>query len=301
LQCSHEVDAIICSDIEIRSYKPLCRLDENYFKTFRRKILFIKKLQKKYNCLILDGGDLFDKKYKVNPSNELLLYAIKNLPNLITIPGNHDLPGHSIKNFKKSPLAILQEVGRIKVAGLDPIEIGNISIYGFPYGEEINQIKLDKKRINVALVHAMIYENSPPFPGCVGFSGKELLKMLPGFDLIVSGHNHQSFIVKMQNRLLVNPGSLLRNDADQIDFEPRVFLWGAKENQLTPVKIPIIKNLVSRQHLVEKEEKEERLSALIEKLGKTKQFDLNFEKNLEICSKKIIQPVKDKIWGYFNG
>lgn len=310
-----KADAILTADIEIRKDAPICRTDD-YFATFERKIKWLKRLQEKHECPILDAGDLFDKKYKVNPSHELLNWAIENLPTpFYTIPGNHDLPGKSIENYNNSAMAVLERAGVIKV----PIEefeilkekiysidksafkINQIAyIYGFPWGAEISHPSLFHD-MNIALVHAMVYKNNPPFPGCEGYTTRQIMKLLHDFDLIVTGHNHQTFTDRVGNQILVNPGSLLRNDADQIDHKPCVFLWYADENEIEQVFVPIRQGVISREHIDQVKERENRLDAFTKKLGEQVIEGINFEKNLEQAVAVTSKPVRDKIWQYYEG
>ena len=72
-----QVDFIVCSDIHYRATKPEARTDE-FFKEQQNKILFIKKMQKKYDCPVLCAGDVFDH-WRTSPEFEA--WAIKNWPN----------------------------------------------------------------------------------------------------------------------------------------------------------------------------------------------------------------------------
>lgn len=292
--------AIITADIEIRDHTPLCRTDD-YWKAFTGKMQWLKELQEKYKCPIFDGGDLFDKKYKQYPSHTLLTWAIENCPKMYTAPGNHDLPGKSIENYKNSAMSVLEKAGRIKVPYPSfQITENNIGVYGFPWGVKIEQPTFFQE-FNVALVHAMIYDEFEPFPGCEGYSKKELLNLLPDFDLIVCGHHHQTFTGKKGSTILVNPGSLMRNDADQINHRPCVFLWYAEEGIVKKVYVPIEKGVVSRRHIDVKKDKEIRLDAFVEKLGEQTITGINFEKNLEMVVGNADSKITDKVWSYFEG
>lgn len=301
-----KASAILTADIELRAYPPLCRTD-NHWETQARKIKWLRELQQKHDCPILDAGDLFDKKYKVNPSHELLGWAMENFPQpFYTVSGNHDLPGKSIENYNNSAMAVLERAGKLtslndKQFETDWSEAGAIKLYGFPWGEEIKTpINFFNDYINVAIVHAMVYKDTPPFPGCEGYSAKEVLKLLPDFNLIVTGHNHQTFICQIGDRILVNPGSLMRNDADQINHKPCVFLWYAEDNIIEQVFVPIRNGVVSREHIEDKEARDNRLDAFVQKLGNTIEHGIDFIANLEMATenKEIGQPVKDKVWKY---
>jgi len=259
------------------------------------------------NCPILDAGDLFDKRYKSNPSHELLGWAMENLPErFYTIPGNHDLPGKSIDNYSNSAMAVLQRAGAIKVTYPWKTTVdAEIHLFGYPWGLEIKQplIRPVIEEKYIALVHAMVYEEFEPFPGCVGYSAKEVMDLLPDFDLIVCGHNHQTFTREEDGRVLVNPGSLMRNDADQIDFKPSVFLWFADTNTIKRIYVPIEEGVINRDYIDIKKAKENRLDAFVEKLGEQVVSGINFHDNLEaaVSDRLITQGVRDKVWNYYEG
>jgi len=302
-----KADAILTADIELRAFQPTCRTDDHWAAQ-ERKIKWLCQLQMENdNCPIFDAGDLFDKRYKSNPSHELLGWAMENLPEkFYTIPGNHDLPGKSIDNYSNSAMAVLERAGFLTalIDGYTIIGPG-YSLTGYPWGFEIkNKIFAHSDIVKkVALVHAMVYEEFEPFPGCVGYSAKEVMDLLPDFDLIVCGHNHQTFTREKDGRVLVNPGSLMRNDADQIDFKPSVFLWFADTNTIKRVYVPIEEGVINRDYIDIKKAKENRLDAFVEKLGEQVVSGINFHDNLEaaVSDDLIAQGVRDKVWSYYEG
>ena len=302
-----KADAILTADIELRAFQPTCRTDDHWAAQ-ERKIKWLCQLQAENDgCPILDAGDLFDKRYKSNPSHELLGWAMENLPEkFYTIPGNHDLPGKSIDNYSNSAMAVLQRAGAIKVTYPWKTTVdAEIHLFGYPWGLEIKQplIRPVIEEKYIALVHAMVYEEFEPFPGCVGYSAKEVMDLLPDFDLIVCGHNHQTFTREENGRVLVNPGSLMRNDADQIDFKPSVFLWFADTNTIKRVYVPIEEGVINRDYIDIKKAKENRLDAFVEKLGEQVVSGINFHDNLEaaVSDGLITQGVRDKVWNYYEG
>lgn len=299
--------AILTADIELRSFQPTCRTDDHW-QAQEKKIKWLRRLAKRHDCPILDAGDLFDKKYKSHPSHELLCWAIANLPRpFYTIPGNHDLPGKSIENYSNSAMAVLEKAQVV----ISPKEITQllwieqspyVRLYSYPWGVDFKEEKVEKGYFNIALVHAMVYEEFEPFPGCVGYSAKELMALLPDFDLIVSGHNHQTFVQEEQGRILVNPGSLMRNDADQIDHKPCVFLWYVEDNTVEKVFVPIEEGVISRDHIDIKKEKDCRLDAFVEKLGEQIVTGINFHENLvaAVGDDAVSAAVEDKVWKYYE-
>jgi predicted phosphodiesterase len=298
--------AIITSDIEIRDYSPVCRTDD-FLKAQIAKLEFIQDLQEMNGGIpVLDGGDLLDKRYRSHNNYYVLVVADHCLPKpFITIPGNHDLPQHEIANYSRSGMAVLESVGRITVAQPhEPVSYGNLLIWGFPYRlpTEAPKIEKEKGKFYVALVHAMVFQGKELYPGAEGFQARSLIRLFKDFDLIVCGHNHQSFIETYDGRILVNPGSLMRSDANQMDYKPRVFLWYAEQRRIEPVPVPIKKGVVSRQHIEKKENIDSRLDAFISALsfdGK-RDNEVSFRNTIQqaLISKEVTKEVRKKVMDY---
>jgi DNA repair exonuclease SbcCD nuclease subunit len=235
-------------------------------------------------------------------------WAIANIPKpFFTVPGNHDLPGKSMENYDRSAMKVLESAGVISNKRFFTLRNRRkVKIYRIPWGEPVERIQIEgsDSDYNVLLIHTMVYDDNMPFPRCEGYEKGQLLRMFSNFDLIVSGHHHATFIGhnKRTNTLLVNPGSLMRNDADQEFFKPSIFLWFAEENRIEQIFLPIEPGVVSREHLEQKEEKEERLSAFVEKLGEQAVSGINFEENLQgILTKVESRNIINKVWEYYEG
>jgi DNA repair exonuclease SbcCD nuclease subunit len=261
------VDAILVADIHARTDTPICRTD-NFWEAQAIKLAFLNELQIEHQCPILVSGDIFDVWKPDNPF--LLNWAIENFPNnMICIPGQHDLPEHSMEQIKKSSFYNLHTSKKITWINKGPHHLKNapnLNLYGIPWGFDFTKRVLSLLEDNVscvALIHILTVPNmSNAFPGAIG--SVNLMKKLHQFKLIVTGDNHQAFFVKTGDQLLVNPGSFMRTSADQADYKPRVYLWNAQENTVKPVFLPITPGVVDRSHIDKKESKNAFMEAYIE-------------------------------------
>ena len=287
-------DLIITADIHLRDDTPRCRTDD-YWKAQSSKIRFIRDLQEKYRVPICDGGDLLDK-WKSSPYLEG--WSIDNLPEgIITVPGNHELPEHNINRLNKSSLNVLAKARKIQIIQTDNFLFkSNLMFCGFPFGTSLETINEISKKIDymkkdktiggenykfIAIIHILTYESQNLWPGLESIDGASLLRKMKGFDLIITGHNHQPFTIKYGDQLLVNPGSMMRMKADQIDHRPRVYLWYADTNEVEPVYLPIELGVVSREHLEKQEKKNERMEAWVESLEGTLECCFDVVENVE--------------------
>lgn len=261
------VHAILTSDWHLREDTPVCRTDSDFVQTMIGKMDFVSSLQRQYKCPVFHAGDLFHY-WKSSPY--LISIALQHLPeDFWSIPGQHDLPQHNKDLVFKSAYGTILTADRIKTST-------GWAGWGVEPGEELLW-----HGCGAMLMHRLVWKNKPPFPGCTDKSAREVLEAYPDYDLIVTGDNHVPFVEKLDGRLLVNPGSLMRQTADQIDHKPRVYLWNGETNSVTPVYIPV-QPVVTREHLEEKEERDTRIQAFVERLSHEEwNEELSFEENLE--------------------
>lgn len=278
-------DAILCADLHFRDSQPICRTDD-YFVAQRKKIEFLKELCIEINnpdLLVLCAGDVF---HKARSSKQLETFLLENiLFRIHTIPGNHDLPEHNLNNLDDSSLGIMQAAGK------------NITVYETPL-EQMHVVEIKNRKIG--LIHKLTHNETPVTAGetIISYSAKKLLKDFPELDIIVTGDNHQTFTAKYKNRLLINPGSLMRMTADQIDHQPCVYLYCADDNTVDHVYIPIEKNVISRVHIEKDEQYNKRLESYISAMNEQYEVSLSFTKNIEAYFKanEVREPVKEIIW-----
>jgi len=279
--------AILAADFHIRESAPICRTDD-FWAAQDGKVKFISDLQQKYGCPVLFAGDLYE---HWKPSPYLLTYGMQHFPDKMKcVFGNHDLPSHSLDEADRCGMHTLLTAEKIEILhdchwGMEPQD-GSLFFPGHD--------------ITVLIWHVMTFPTGkPPWPGCVDLSAGQILDKYPSHPLIVCGHNHKTFVEEKDGRLLVNPGSLMRQDADQIDHKPCVFLWYAKDNRVERVEIPHARDVISREHIDKPKEREERLKAYIENMNMDWESTLLFKANLERHfseNKSIPKLVRDLIW-----
>ena len=292
---------IITADWHLREDQPVA-WTEDYWTAQARAIKFVKDLQEKYECPVLIAGDIFD---KWKPSPFLLAWAIDHLPNeIVAIAGQHDLPNHSLELFPKCGLKVLESADKAKVLGerdekmlTDSLSLP-IKISASPYGTEIKKAEKTKLK-TICLCHTMTWINKKPWPGCEAEDANHLMKKAYGFDIIIVGDNHQPFVVEgKEGNLLVSPGSLMRMSADQYDHKPRVYLWYAETNTVTPVYLPIRKEAISREHIDVAKAKNDKMEAFVKRLKDKIEIGLSFKENLKryLMKNKTGKSVTNIVW-----
>jgi len=266
-------DLILTSDWHLRESTPVSRIDD-FWEAQWRKVDFVSFLQKEYDCPVIHAGDLF---HIWKPSPRLLSYAIQRLPKeFYTLYGNHDLPQHNLLLKEKTGIYTLQQANILKVLECchwdKPPDKASFEVAG-------------KK---ILVWHYFVYQlgNKDVYMSEIGKNSNLLLRKYKQFDLIVTGDNHQSFMESLHGRTLINPGSLMRQSANQLDFQPKVYLYYAKENRVEVVPIPIENDVFDLSHLKVQQEKDERIQAFVESLNKDWKSTISFEENLRIFFEK---------------
>lgn len=279
-----DVSAILCSDFHLREDIPECRTDD-FQKALWNKVKFISELQLKYQCKVLHAGDLF---HHWKPSPNLLSLAAMYLPReFYTIYGQHDLPQHNYELRSKSGIYTLFVSGIIEVLKK-----------GVHWGKEVKEPTLMHNGRVILIWHHLTYQATKPFPGATDGMAAGILKKYPDYDLILTGDNHIPFVEEFAGRLLVNPGSLTRQSANQIDHRPRVYLYYAESNTVEPIYLSINKDDVTRSHIINVEERDARIEAFISQLNNDWEIAVSFDENMKLFEQanKIQQPIMDIIY-----
>ena len=315
---SKKADAILAADLHIRSDTPMCRTDD-YLAAQFKKLEFIFELCRQNDCPLLVAGDIGDKSQWPNWLLEKIISMINEYDiKIICIPGQHDLPEHRISAFEKSGVGVLHTGNTIECIGIFKeknqiinchfaskfiSEKYNFHITPFSYGTGIKDLGYRTKYETpnmpmICMTHQMVLENKPLWPGQEAPRGNALLKKFPEYDLILVGDNHNPFVSDHNGRLLVNPGSMMRMTAAQINHKPRVYKWYANTNTAEAVYLPIEKGVVTRLHIEDKEIRDKRMDAFVSRMTDDFEIGLSFENNLEeyFRTNRTKLSVKDKTW-----
>lgn len=303
--------AILTSDWHIRAAPPVCRTD-NFLMAMWEKIEFVLALSDKYRVPILIAGDIGLKPQWPNWLLEAFIERVKEKKDqasgLYAVPGQHDLPDHSLDLWKESAIGVLHKSEVVTFFGVGGQKVATLSVPGlynifpFPYGVKITpptwyEDKYVSEHPLVAFAHTLVTEGAPE-SFLQAQSAMFLLEKFFEYDLILTGDNHKGFVVEKDDRLLVNPGSLMRTTADQADYKPRVYLWYHQENKVEPVYLPIEEGVIDRTHIDLREAKDERIEAYVSRLSEEVEIGLSFEGNLESYFKtnRVRKSVQDKVW-----
>jgi DNA repair exonuclease SbcCD nuclease subunit len=272
---------LITGDWHYTDKTPTCRIDD-YPTVLKNKIKATVNFAKRDGVTaILQPGDLTDTPF-LNYSAYRELYSLLDcgIP-IYTVYGQHDL---RYRNRGNTPLDALQD-------SLDSFQVskkanfGNVYIHSVSYGEEIPKPKLDV--FNILLIHKMII-NVPEAEWQEDYDlGIDFLTKSK-YDLVVSGDNHKSFMVKHKKQHLFNCGSLMRSTIDQIDHQPCFYSFDTDTRTYEQYCLPITRwqTTFDLEKKVKEEERNEHMESFVSGLSGHKDMGLNFEDNLYMYLKK---------------
>lgn len=222
-----DVLAVLCSDIHLCHAVPTARSDEpDWYEAMGRILDQLSKLAQDVQAPILCSGDVFD---RWNSPPELINFAIERLPVMQAVPGQHDLPHHSLEEIKRSAFWTLVEAGKLNCC-LDGYVVmpstPRVRVYSFPWGVEPCSQDDDPDQVVVALCHRYVWRRGRGYPGAPPAALVGNIKAR-GYDAMVFGDNHQSFDVRLNpscKTFVVNPGCLIPRRRDERTQGSNVYL-----------------------------------------------------------------------------
>lgn len=242
---NNPVIALLVADLHLSQTPPIARASEpDWFAAMRRPLEELEDLSDEHDAPILCAGDVFD---RWNPPPELINFAIRYLPPMYAVPGQHDLPAHNYADIQKSAYWTLVEAGKVMNVNVLPYagpfapERAGLFLFGFPWGFPPKPIERLGKGLHVALVHEYTFAGE-----CFGFpgsGGKFKPDQYTGFDVVTIGDNHQSWQME-GSQTIWNCGSFMRRNGDQVNHRPRVGLL-RQDGTVTPHYLDISQDVLT--------------------------------------------------------
>jgi len=289
---------IFTADWHLRRTPPRARTDD-WLLSMERKVHFILALAQKSPPLLI-AGDLFDKARPGDWIEQWIIGLFKEYHvTPIMVPGQHDLPYHSIKEIPDSGIGVLAAAGAIQLLCNTSLHGPGFDIEGIGYGSSpFSKSRSEPCYVNILLWHHMVI-NQPLWPGQEADKAMSILRKHKQFNLIITGDNHQSFAIADESippRFIINPGSMMRLTAAQVDHKPCVYEW--KDGRVRGILLPIEPDVLDLTKLEEEKERDERITAFVERLGMEREVGLSFQENLKrFFNENEIDPtVQEMVW-----
>lgn len=236
---------------------------------------------------ILQPGDFFD---SATPPYWMVTRILRQLgndepdPDILTVYGQHDLRFHSNK-IENTPLAVLEAAGIVRVLGSEPYVVLDednndepVLFYGCSWDEDIPK-RLEGRGTHILVMHRMVIHEEKLWEAQDEYTRlKHLLRRHP-FDLVSSGDNHNYFVDEYKGRWLVNCGSLMRTNIDQMTHEPGVVIFDTETKTIEEIKLDVasIEDVFRVEEAEAEKARNEDMDAFIELVkGDPDHADLDF-------------------------
>ena len=223
--------AILTADIHLSHSSPAARSQEpDWYEAMRRQFQWLKELQRRFEheLPIFIAGDIF---HKYSPPVELVNFALRELPdNIYAIPGQHDLPYHSLDDIRKSAYWTLMEAGKItnvnyRTPALMRVGCSEVLIrlHGFPFKCPIIPCQKEGDAIEIAIIHEYCWQGRACYLGASEEKSVEAHRAHAGtYDVLVFGDNHIPHEDFSENPVVFNCGGFYRRTIDEVDHRPSV-------------------------------------------------------------------------------
>ncbi len=280
-----KVLAICTSDWHLYQNPPVWRSTEpDWYGAMQRPIDEIACLQTEHDCPILFAGDMF---HRWNVPPELINWCLNVFPSdIYSIPGQHDMPNHNLSEMRRSAYTVLQRAGCINdlpVCSHESVYIAKkgLMIRAFPWGVPLIPVTRHSNLLEVAVVHDYVWRKGFAYPGSPmekDLSNKDNTfdKIYNGryfgYDLIIYGDNHKSFLTTVGKTTVYNCGPIMRRGRDEEYNNPQVgllhsdgsitvhYLDTSKDRHLTSTEQPDVESDMVEQSMA-------KLSEELAKLG----------------------------------
>jgi len=294
---------LILGDMHLSESKPKRRIDD-YKQSQVEKVNSIIEIAEQYKVdITLQPGDLCDSHEFPDKFKTRWIKILKKLPPIFSVPGQHDMRYHT-GNIKNTPYGVLSEGVPFTVLDERPYVFkDNIYIYGAAWNKPIPKI-ITPDCFNILVIHKMIvieklWDDQEDYQVAGSFLRRN------DFDLIVSGDNHQEFYYHVDNKVLINAGSLMRNRIDQINYKPCVFTFDTNMKTFKKIHVPVasFKDVFDLEEAEKDEKKNIRLSELSDILKKKSRIKgLNYKLRVSnrvnsLKAENSIKPLTERIIG----
>jgi DNA repair exonuclease SbcCD nuclease subunit len=306
------MDIYTGADWHVRGTRPENRIDD-YVEAMFRKIEYMIEhyVNNVRAAAMLIGGDIFDKHDTADWLKERLIRILGGQsdycdPWIGVVFGQHDQRYHT-SDQNNTPLGVVAAgVRNLHILGdfpvcrsIQPTE-SPVHLYGASWGSNIPDPVSEGDSINILLIHRMITESGPLWPGQTDFiTATELLKTYPKYHYIISGDNHKPFEVNYRMRRVLNCGSLMRSSIDQVEYVPGFFIIHTDTRIIERVPFPCepSSKVFAVKAVEEEKERDQNIENFVASLKQDVTRSVSFERNLfdYVSANNVEQEVKDAI------
>lgn len=291
-----EALGIFCSDLHLGLSRPRCRKDD-WMQVQETMLNTIVEYSWKYKVPVFVAGDIFHKP-KEDPLVVSMAIRCMKRTKWYGVPGQHDLPGHSIEYINTTSFWNLVEADVLHYIK-DSEEQELCNIVGFPFGSSSDMKQrnpLHKDKPNIALIHKLAWKTAAPFPGAPDTGNvNALVKEYKGFDALVFGDNHQGFSTVIKNKPILNCGIACRRTIAEKEYVPRCYVL-FDDLSMKALPLPYKDDIIEVEDTVT--QKNDQMQVFVKTLLEQTEVHLSFSHNLKIFleTHKVSDELYELIW-----
>lgn len=212
--------AVLCSDLHLRETVPRSRAEPDWYEVMAKQLDILRISAISLEVPIICAGDVFD---KWNPSAELVNFAIKHLPRMYAIPGQHDLRYHAYSERDRGAYGALCAAGNIIDLPANewrriPGYLGSgpsLNVWAMPWGQYEFPTSRENLDFTLGVLHQYRWSNANNKHPMAEDSSK-LESLFPGLDALLIGDNH----IPWELPGILNHGGFIPQNSDQKDHRP---------------------------------------------------------------------------------
>ncbi|MDQ7789983.1 MAG: metallophosphoesterase family protein [Candidatus Desulforudaceae bacterium] len=288
---------LFMTDPHVRGTSPRARTD-NYPEAISAKLIETAEIARQHKCdAVVCGGDFFD---SPDPA-PIVVREFARVLRAFTVPvyiapGNHEIYGYNLDSIPRTMLGLLAEFDMMQILTKEESRIIsdgkiNIALTGQGFYHDIDRHPDDymtrivstnemiRKVWHVHVVHGMLVEKPLPYE-----VAHTLVKdCRTNADVVLSGHEHLGYgLIRRDDGVwFCNPGALGRVSAKVEEFhrQVRVAVFTFTEDGIFAELVPLKSarpghEVLSRDHLIQAAEREERTAAFLALLAEDRETRL---------------------------
>ena len=280
------------ADWHLRDDLPVCRNDVDWLEVQKKAITFVIDYANALKANVAITGDVFHRSH-VHPSivsmfeDALFNYDVDD--GIIGIlAGQHDLPYHNIDNMAKSSFGNVWKIAMSRKTHLRPMEDLGLAVH---FGQLPTESYTGPKEL--IFIHQLTFKTEDDMPPTdEAMLADDLLELFPNAKWLFLGDNHHRFDYTYKGQHVINPGCLVRQSADLIDYTPGFYFVDTDSGSIEFVKVPD-GGTVSNDHITKEQERDERIEAFVTSLEKGTEMSLDFVHNLRERMPSLAEGTKD--------
>jgi len=265
---------LISADWHLTEEKPRCRLDENWIETQKEIIFWLYALAEKEKAHVVVVGDWADKSI-ISPVliNYFLFISNSGRMSTYILGGNHDFPYHNFENKDRSSFGTLWALTKN----------GSKFIRSFSEIGMAGHWNKEPEGSNEEIVgiHILAYKKTIPSYIRGAVTAQDLKDRFPKAKYIFTGDNHSSWTKEIDGTLILNPGCLIRQTSDKINYQPVVYIVDTETGEFETIDVPDKMEMVTDEYITVENERNDRIDAFVESVKSGEKISLNFIENLE--------------------